>query len=429
MLEQFSLFERLMRSHFLKSVAILASGTVLAQAIPILTSPIQTRLYTPENFGVLAVFMAIVSSISPAVCGKYEVAMVLPRSNRQGMELLGIALWIALCLSLVFFLVLIFFSELIISILNAQNLNGWFYLTPIFLFLTGLMTAMTYFANRQKDYGKMARSKMVRGFTVALISVLLGFSGLGASGLLIGVISGLLFAVGYLFYLYREQFTQGFLKWNRSKRTLLKKYKDYPIYSASSGLLDGITVSLPVFFLAHYFPETIVGYFALVIRVGNTPLSFVSASVSQVNLKKVVDLVNTRQDVQPYLFKLTGGLLLLVLPPTILFIMFSPGLFAYLFSEEWREAGHYMQILMPAMAVKFVASTLSSTLGATQNNHLGMIWKLTSFVTSLAVFAWFAPKKDAILVFKAVAIMDIALYLFYYFLIWKAAKQPRNILN
>jgi len=86
-----SLFEGLRQSHFLKSVATLASGTALAQAIPILVSPILTRLYTPENFGALAVFMAIVSSIAPAVCGKYEVAMVLPQSNRQGIELLGIA--------------------------------------------------------------------------------------------------------------------------------------------------------------------------------------------------------------------------------------------------------------------------------------------------------------------------------------------------
>ena len=81
---QISILERLMQSHFLKSIAILASGTALAQAIPIFASPILTRLYTPKKFGMLAVFMAIVSSISPAVCGKYEVAMVLTRSNSQG---------------------------------------------------------------------------------------------------------------------------------------------------------------------------------------------------------------------------------------------------------------------------------------------------------------------------------------------------------
>ena len=306
-----SLFEGLRQSHFLKSVVTLASGTALAQAIPILASPILTRLYTPENFGLLAVFMAIVSSIAPAVCGKYEVAMVLPRSNRQGMDLLGIALWIAFCLSLVFFLVLIFFSELILSILKAQNLNVWIYLTPIFLFLTGLMTAMNYFANRQQDYGKMARSKMVRAFSVALISVILGIAGFGASGLIFGVFSGLLFAVGYLFYLYREQFTQGFLRWDRSKRTLLKKYKDYPLYNASSGLLNGITMAMPVFFLTYYFTEAIVGYFALVARVTDAPLSFISPSVSQVNLKTIVDLVNKSHidRVCLYLIKLATSLL------------------------------------------------------------------------------------------------------------------------
>jgi hypothetical protein len=86
-----------------------------------------------------------------------------------------------------------------------------------------------------------------------------------------------------------------------------------------------------------------------------------------------------------------------------------------------------MQILMPAMATKFVASTLSTTFGATQNNHLGMIWKITSFFISLAVLAWFAAKRNVILFLEAAAIMDIVLYLFCYFLIWKAANHPRNI--
>jgi O-antigen/teichoic acid export membrane protein len=429
MLGQISISERLVKSQYLKSVATLASGTALAQAIPLAISPVLTRLYTPENFGMLAVFTAIVSSLSPAVCGKYEVAMVLPQSNSQGIELLGIALWFAFIMSSVFLLVVTFFSGSILSLLKAQNLSGWIYLTPIFLFLTGLMTAMTYFANRQQDYGMMARSKIVRAFSAALISIVLGMAGFGVSGLIFGVIVGLLFAVGYLFYLFGRQFTPGFLTWNSSKKTLLKNYKDFPLYNASSGLLDGITMSLPVFFLAHYFPETVVGFFALVLRIGNTPLSFISGSVSQVNLKKIVDLVNNKQDIRSYLFKLTGGLFLLVLPPTILFVIFSPALFANLFGAQWREAGHYMQILIPAMSVKFIVSTLSSTLGATKNNHLGMIWKLTSFFASLAVFSWVAPKGDEILFFKAAVVMDIVLYLFYYCLIWKAANQPRNIIE
>ena len=377
-----------MQSRFLKSVAILASGTALAQAIPILASPVLTRLYTPENFGVLALFMAIVSSISPAVCGKYEVAMVLPRSNRQGMELLGITLWIAFGLSLLFFFVVIFFSKFLLSLLNAQNLNTWIYLTPIFLLLTGAMTAMTYFANRQQDYGNMARSKLVRAFVVALVSIGLGILGFGSSGLIFGVISGLILAVGYLFFLYREQLTQGFLRWNQDKSNLLKQYKDYPIYNASSGLLNGITMAMPVFFLTHYFNESIVGYFALVVRVTDAPLSFISPSVSQVNLKTVVDLVNNGQSdsVFSYLLKLVVSLLAVIFLPALVLGIYAPDIFIFLFGNEWSPAGVYMQILIPAFVVRFLVVSISSTFGALSKNTFAFAKRVFSFVLGVVIY-------------------------------------------
>ncbi len=35
------------------------TGTTIAQAIPVAISPILTRLYSPDDFGVLALFMSI----------------------------------------------------------------------------------------------------------------------------------------------------------------------------------------------------------------------------------------------------------------------------------------------------------------------------------------------------------------------------------
>ena len=40
------------KSEFAKNVLTLMTGTTIAQAIPIAISPILTRLYTPEDFGV-----------------------------------------------------------------------------------------------------------------------------------------------------------------------------------------------------------------------------------------------------------------------------------------------------------------------------------------------------------------------------------------
>jgi len=418
---------RLKGSHFVRSVAVLATGTALAQAIPVLASPILTRLYTPADFGVLAVFMAIVSSISPAVCGKYEVALVLPKHEAQGKQLFGIAILFAIVVSCIFTVFLFVTHKWVVNLLDVDQLAGWLYLTPLALFLTGLFQASSYFANRLKCYKLMAQSKLVQAITVVFVSVFLGLAGVGFAGLLLGNVIALLLATGFIFYAHRARLTSKVFSSWKKKRILMARYKDYPIFNGSSSLLDGITLSLPIFFLAHYFPESIVGYFALLLRVANAPLSFISVSVSQVNLRKVVDLVNERRDVTPYIYKLALLLIAIVSVPTVVLVLFAPELFAFIFGESWREAGVYSQILIPALAVRFVASTLSSTLGATRNNQYGALWKVIALFSTLVVFAWFAPKGDIIIFLYAALVNDVLLYILYFIFIVKAAKMPRNL--
>jgi O-antigen/teichoic acid export membrane protein len=219
------------------------------------------------------------------------------------------------------------------------------------------------------------------------------------------------------------------MRWGRQKKLLIYQYRDYPLYNGTTGFLNGLTLSLPVFFLSHYFPESIVGYFALVARVSRAPVSFISASVSQIHLKKVVDLVNEKKRIIPYLVKITTILTAIVFLPSLIIIIWAPKIFTVIFGENWIEAGKYAQILMPAIAVSFIVSTLSTTIGATNNSHLAAIWRITAFVTTLSVFSWFAPKGEIIPFLYAVLINDIVLYILFYFLILYAAMKPRNILE
>ena len=136
--------------------------------------------------------------------------------------------------------------------------------------------------------------------------------------------------------------------------------------------------------------------------------------------------MNSGQSVRPYFFRVTAGLIAIVTIPTLVFVLYSQEIFSLVFGEKWREAGLYLQILAPAIAVRFVASTLSTTLGATKNNQLGMIWKVTAFVVTTSVFAWYAPKGNVIDLFQAVMIMDVVLYTFYYVIILTAAAKPKN---
>ena len=132
---------RLRQSQFARNIVTLATGTLLAQAIPILASPILTRLYTPSEFGLFAVYMALITSVTPAICGKYEVAMVLPKSKQQGEHLLGIAIWVAFFLSLVCFILIFFFDKHLLEFIGVSELASWIYFVPLTLFFTGVIVA------------------------------------------------------------------------------------------------------------------------------------------------------------------------------------------------------------------------------------------------------------------------------------------------
>ena len=410
-----SIINRFKNNTYVANVAILASGTVFAQAIILIFSPLLTRLYTPENFGMVAVFMAVVSAILPGITGKYEVAMVLPKKNLHAVELFGIAIWFGLITSSVFFLVIIVLQGQLLVWLNSPGLAGWILLAPLVLLINGLFILGGYNANRHLEYKLMAKSKLIQAIVMISINLILGFIGVGFVGLLMGNILGLLIAFIFIVYKQRNVLRNLNFRLTKRKYVLARRYIDYPVYNASTGILDGITVGLPIFFLAHYFSADIVGYYALVVRVMNAPIGFISTAVSQINLKKVVDLVNSGNLVEPYLHKVAAILFLLALFPVSVLILYGPELFSLIFGENWIEAGRYAQILSWSLIVQFVASTLSSTLGATRNNRYGALWKVTSFL-STAFVLWYVSKTGSIHdTLIVLVINNIILYIFYYF--------------
>jgi O-antigen/teichoic acid export membrane protein len=51
-----TLKKALPKNAFARGVSVLVGGTVGAQALMVLASPLLTRLYTPEDFGLLVVY-------------------------------------------------------------------------------------------------------------------------------------------------------------------------------------------------------------------------------------------------------------------------------------------------------------------------------------------------------------------------------------
>lgn len=413
------------KSPFIRHVGLLASGTIIAQIISVGISPILTRLYTPDDYAALAIFTAIASSLAPGIAGRYDLALVVTKDKQDSQTLLVLAFWIAISLCVLLFVTLVLGCHEIQALFNAGALDSWLLFTPLALFLTALVTILRNYANSQKDYHLLSRLSILQVLLTATFSITLGWLGLGMDGLITASVLGGFFASIYLIYRYRPTLLAMTWRWHPRIGVLAIRYRDYPLFNAPTSFLDGILLSLPVFFLTKYFPEAVVGYYALLTRVASAPLGFIGGAVSQVNLKKMADIIHSGANASAYLRKITLVMTAIALLPTIIFMSFGPTLFAFVFGEPWRIAGELLVILMPSIALRFVVSPLSGALLSTGHVRLGSVWQIVAFAVTLSMFLLVAPQATMQEMFIAILITDLLIYTMYYFFIFYAVNNPK----
>ena len=118
------------KTSFAGDVLKLVSGTTIAQLIGILASPILTRLYAPEAFGALALFTSITSILGVIACLRYELAIMLPESDEDAANLLGVSLLSALLIALLTVPVIWWGRDLLLGWLNAPELAPYLMVPP-----------------------------------------------------------------------------------------------------------------------------------------------------------------------------------------------------------------------------------------------------------------------------------------------------------
>jgi O-antigen/teichoic acid export membrane protein len=155
-------------------------------------------------------------------------------------------------------------------------------------------------------------------------------------------------------------------------------------------------------------------------------LGFVSQAISQVNLKKVAEIVHRHGNVTHYIQKISLFLTAFVTVPTVMIMIAAPQIFSFVFGQQWQVAGELLRIMMPAVALRFVVSTVSGTFASTGNNRLYSLWIFSALFTTFAMFFLLAPRLDFRSIFVAMTVTDVVLYGLYYYLILLAAKNPRG---
>lgn len=363
-------------SYFARNVTILAGGTSLGQFIVVLASPIITRLYSPEDLGLLAIFISILSILVVVASLRYELAIPLPDKDEDAANLLVLALFIVVGTSILTCVGVWLLGEYISFWTHTPTLKYYLWLLPFSLFGAGCYQVLNYWAVRKKAFGLIACTKLNQSLWQVLTQLGFGFLKLGPLGLLAGDVLGRIGGGGTLALLALKQNSEELKQISRQNMVrMASRYFRFPQISSISALLNSAGMQLPALILAAFYGPQVAGWFALGQRVIGLPMGLVGQAVSQVYLGEASCLARQDPASIDTLFKKTASRLFLigVLPITILAIG-GPYLFPAIFGANWAEAGVYMRYLSLMFLVQFVVGPLSQTLNILERQDLQLYW-------------------------------------------------------
>jgi O-antigen/teichoic acid export membrane protein len=354
------------RSRFIRNVAVVATGTAGAQVITMLFSPMVTRIYGPEAFGLLGTFIAILAVLTPMAAMSYPIAIVLPKRDVEALMVAKLSLVISAMVFLLVFFVIIVWGDLLVVLLGADVVKDYLWLVPIAMLFSALHQICEQYVIRQRKFRAAARVALIQ-------SIALNTAKTGA---------GMIYPAAMVLVLMQA------------------------INSASQ--------SLPILMLAALFGPASAGFYTLGRTVMGMPAALIGKSVGDVFYPRISEAANKGEELYPLVRNATLALAAVGVLPFLIVIIFGPSLFSFVFGDDWAEAGDYARWLAIWMFFMFINNPSIKVIPVIRVQGFQLAYTLLSLVLRACVlyFAYYCYRDDqlAVSLFSVVgAILNIGL--------------------
>lgn len=426
-----SRLSRVTSSSFVRNVGVLVGGTAFAQALTILILPFLTRLYSPDDFAVLAVYASILGIFSGIACLRLEIAIPIPESDEEAANLLVLALTISSTIAALLGLVVWAYPAHLVELIGQPALAPYLWLLPIGVWLSGAYAALQYWSTRHKQFRLISSTRLTQATGSAAVQLSFGWAGFTPFGLLLGQLINSGAGVIRL----------GADTWRQHRKVLarvrlgtmlstLGRYDRFPKYSTLEALANGGNLQLPVLIIAALAAGPEAGFLILATRVMAAPMALIGGAISQVYLSRAPE--ERRQGrLSTFTFSILSGLMKTGVGPLLFIGIIAPVAFPLAFGAEWARAGEIVRWMTPWFVFQFLASPLSMILHITENQKTALFLQLGGLllrVGSVLLAAHTTPEH----IVEAYAISGLIFYLAYFFIVLRIAKislKPQNLLS
>ena len=416
----------------LKHVLTLLSGTVVAQILAIGMQPVLRRIFSVSDFGVMALYASAVGVLSIMATGRFEMAILLPKEDKNAKAVFRISIFISFLFNLTVFIVLLFLANDIANIIVERDLikditprslelvKYLIYCIPIGVFAISIYSAFNYLYTRSKDYKLLSIGRIGQSITSNGVNAGLGLSGFGFFGLFFGYILGHACSVLILF-ISKAKVLKGEVGQTREN---LKNYRDFPTKSVPSALLNMLALQLPNFFIFSFFGAQILGFFDIIVKVLSMPLIVIGKSVSQVFYQKISADINEGKQIGAYVKKFSLRLFLIMLLPMTIIFFFGGPLFGWAFGAEYKQSGDLATYFSIFFLVRFVYYSQSTLFSAVRKIGVEFRQNLIFLISQIsALLVGYYCFEDFQMTFKLLALSGFVCYTFFTLILIRTANQ------
>lgn len=367
---------------FASGVVTIATGSALAQAIPILLTPVLTRLYSSHDMGMLGLYTAFIGFAAHAITIGYSQAIVSGRTEKEAADLVSLCALLVLPMSLLGACLLFLFSS-----------QGWlgFGALPVWssvamalsLLLTGLYLTMRYWLVRVGGYREISTAVVAQSAGRVATQLLSGLVGLGGTGLVLGEVIGRAFGLKRM-WMTAEPDLRSAMRGTTLRRigTTAVHFRKFPLISAPSSMLNSLSLVLPVPLISMFFGLQAAGQYAVASRIMILPLALIGSSVGDVFHSRLARLSRQHPEGAFSLFsRIVAVLFALVVPPMLLVRYAGERLFGVVLGGEWSVAGEIAAVITPWVLMQFVVSPVSRLVQVYQGQEFKLVYDFLALLS------------------------------------------------
>jgi len=369
-----------------KNILKLITGEGIARIIGFMAAPAITRLYTPSDFGMLAVFTSLCALFYPFCTLKYTVAIPLHPNEKIGINSLAACLLILVVNTVVIGIALVLFHSRILSLFSSENIDAFWYFIPLAFFFYGISEVLSYYSTRYRDFSTIAKVTVAQKAIGALIKIVLGLLRFNMIGLLIGNIMAESGGLTLYIRTYWKRLKDSARHVTPGKiRLVLKRYIDFPLYRLPSQILQNASGSILMLYFAWHFGTGTTGRISLAMAMLSAPVSFACTSVGKAFYGEIASLGRKNsKEISVLTVRIMVRLFVISILPFTLIICFGPWIFRTFFGAEWTQSGTFARYLCFYLIFRFVYSPISDGIFNVFKQQKLVFWLEVSRVTIVA---------------------------------------------